>query len=141
MRKWVQIMADLDILPELFGQDWRNSLLQASSGNVTIYPSPRLRDYMKLVIHPSREDMHLYIRGGELSAYPRINMHANHFLFERAIGDTLRHLEAVSAAASPSAAAAAAVTTATPNAAHAIAAATVKPGKQRKSSAEGGGRA
>jgi predicted acylesterase/phospholipase RssA len=157
MRKWIQIMADLDILPELFGQDWRNSLLQASSGNVTIYPSPRLRDYMKLIIHPSREDMHLYIRGGELSAYPRINMHANHFLFEQAIADTLQHLEAMSAASviaagaqvatssSPSASVSTntgstpAATTTT--ASHAPAAAIVKPVKQRKSSAEGGGRA
>jgi hypothetical protein len=38
-------------------QDWRNVLLQATSGHVTIYPSPRLRDYVRLLHDPSKEDM------------------------------------------------------------------------------------
>jgi hypothetical protein len=59
-------MGELDLLPDLFGQDWRQSLLQVNSGNVTIYPTPRWIDYAHLLSDPTREDMAQYLRGGEL---------------------------------------------------------------------------
>jgi hypothetical protein len=83
----------LSLFFSFFSQDWRNALLQVSNGNNTIYPTPRLRDYLKLVVHPSAADMQHYIRGGELVAWPRIHMLYNHFIVERVLTNALVALE------------------------------------------------
>jgi hypothetical protein len=94
-------MGELELLPEFFGQDWRTSLLQANSGNVTIYPSPPLSSWLRLVEDPSRADMAQYLRLGELSTWPRMCALSNHYAFEKVLAESLHLLESQQVAKSP----------------------------------------
>ena len=77
----------MDLLPTVFGQDWRYIFLQVIiliwfipssflivfgarafrdlqqvSGTVTIVPSPTLRNYLRVISDPTRADMVQYLR-------------------------------------------------------------------------------
>jgi len=46
MRKWMHLLSDLDLLPHMFGKDWRYTALQHVRGNITLNPRPPLSDYI-----------------------------------------------------------------------------------------------
>jgi hypothetical protein len=90
MRKWLQLISSLDLLPPIFGQDWRYVFTQVSRGTVTIYPKPSLRDIFRVISDPSYADMQRYITLGERNTWPKLARIVNHFAIER----TLRSCEA-----------------------------------------------
>lgn len=61
MEKWVRVLGDLDLIPEFFGVDLRSTFLQRTSGNVTIVPKLKFRDYWRLISDPSYSDLESYI--------------------------------------------------------------------------------
>ena len=94
MRKWLQVLGELDLLPEFFHQDWRHVLLQATSGDVTILARPRLRDYLCLIEDPTPEDMAYFILSGQQSTWPCLCKLSNHYVFEKTLSECIDSLEA-----------------------------------------------
>lgn len=58
------ILAKMELLPKLYGQDVSALFKQKYHGNVTIVPDMRVEDSLgiKAILQPSLEDMRIYIR-------------------------------------------------------------------------------
>ena len=89
MRKWLQLLHNLDLLPRILGQDWSVIFLQNFGGNVTIVPLPMLRDYGGIIFDPGYEGMKHYIEDGQKNSWPKICMIANRVKIEQAIQSAL----------------------------------------------------
>ena len=85
MRKWLQLLHNLNLLPRVFGQDWTMVFLQNFTGNVTIVPKFSLQDFFTVIIDPSYDRMGHYIQDGERNAWPKIAMIANRLKVEQTI--------------------------------------------------------
>jgi len=70
MVKWLKLLADLDLLPTISGQDMRYVFLQKAVGDVTIVPSLTLGDYWRVVSDPSISDMQSYLLRGQRATWP-----------------------------------------------------------------------
>ena len=93
MRKWLQLLSELDLLPTIFGTDWRFIFLQAVSGTVTIVPAAPLGAYFRVLTDPSYETMAEYIGIGEKATWNKLARISNHFRLERLINDCKRALD------------------------------------------------
>ena len=93
MQKWVSILGELDLIPQFFGLDWRNLLLQDFSGDCTIIANPRLDDFFNLISNPTRESMSHYLMRGQRQTWPKLIQLKNHFLLENSISDAWKQLK------------------------------------------------
>ena len=93
MRKWLQLLSELDLLPVVFGQDWRFLWLQQISGTVTIVPSAPLSAYFRMISDPSYETMREYIEIGEHCTWTKLARISNHYRLERLLNDCRRMLD------------------------------------------------
>ena len=85
MRKWIQLLHNLNLLPRIFGQDWSMVFLQNFTGKVTIVPHFRLGDYFHTISDPDAVGMRHYIEGGEKNTWPKISMITNRLKVEQTI--------------------------------------------------------
>ena len=93
MRKWLQLLSELDLLPVMFGTDWRFIFLQPVSGTVTIVPAAPISAYLRVLTDPNYETMADYIRTGEKATWNKLARISNHYRLERLINDCKRVLD------------------------------------------------
>ena len=90
----LQLLSELDLLPVVFGTDWRYIFLQPVSGTVTVVPSAPVSAYFRMITDPTYETLRDYIHIGESCTWPRLARISNHFRLERLLNDCKRALEA-----------------------------------------------
>lgn len=67
-----QFLKDLDILPEVLGQDWSSAFLQSFGGTVTIWPKTRVWDWPRILTDPDRTEMHRLLLVGQSVTFPKL---------------------------------------------------------------------
>jgi hypothetical protein len=93
LKKWFKLIADLDLLPVIFGTDWRFIYLQKLTGTVTIVPAAPLWSYFRVISDPDRETMKEYIRHGEKATWYKLCRISNHYRIEKLLMECTRVLE------------------------------------------------
>ena len=68
------ILSKMGIMPKLYGHDISSVFKQVYHGNVTIVPRMKVEESLgvKAIMHPSKEDMRSYIRGGRKATWPHL---------------------------------------------------------------------
>jgi len=92
MRKNLRILAQLDMLPSVFGSDWSYLFLQEFQGHVTLVPSTDLLDFWHLLSDPTVQRMRKYIQGGKATAWRKMPMLRSRMLLDQALDEALRSL-------------------------------------------------
>ncbi|GAA5856076.1 hypothetical protein JCM8547_002968 [Rhodosporidiobolus lusitaniae] len=90
MLKWFRIIRDLELLPEMGGQNWSAVFLQKFEGTVTIFPKTRpaaqaVIDWFHILTDPDRKELERLIRVGQAVTWPKIKMIENRLKMERQI--------------------------------------------------------
>ncbi|PVH14777.1 uncharacterized protein CXQ87_005053 [Candidozyma duobushaemuli] len=85
IKKWLEIVKTLDLLPMWREQDWSNVWLQRFTGSITIWPRNKLKDYWYILSDPSEAQMEEYLLKGERSMWPRLLFVKHRLGIERAI--------------------------------------------------------
>jgi hypothetical protein len=85
MRKWLQLLHNLNLLPRVLGQDWTVVFLQRFGGTVTMVPHLRVQDYLCVISDPTRDRMAAYLLGGQRVTWPKLAMVANRVRIEQAL--------------------------------------------------------
>ncbi|ETO26461.1 hypothetical protein RFI_10676 [Reticulomyxa filosa] len=93
MRKWMRLLGELDLLPQMFGADWRHTALQTSRGTVTIYPSPPLEDYIKVFNDPHIGRWKRYFSHGKKIIYPKMYMLQTRIKLQQLLRDSIEQIE------------------------------------------------
>ncbi|QPG73354.1 hypothetical protein FOA43_000664 [Brettanomyces nanus] len=83
--KWLKLIREFQLFPNLAESDWSNLFLQRFGGNITLFPKIRLTDYMYLLSDPTEERLGETIKNGEHVTYPTLLFIKNRLSIERAI--------------------------------------------------------
>lgn len=67
-----QFLKDLDLLPEVLGQDWSSAFLQSFGGTVTIWPKTRLWDWPRILTDPDRAELYRMLSVGQSVTFPKL---------------------------------------------------------------------
>ncbi|KAI0352949.1 patatin-domain-containing protein [Trametes cingulata] len=85
LTKNFKLIRDLDLLPQLLGQDWSSVFLQRFEGSVTIWPRTRLMDWFHILSDPDPAELERMMRIGQLVTWPKLHMIENRYRLERQI--------------------------------------------------------
>ncbi|KAI0832430.1 patatin-domain-containing protein [Trametes gibbosa] len=85
LTKNFKLIRDLDLLPQLLGQDWSSVFLQRFEGSVTIWPRTRLMDWLHILSDPDPAELERMMRIGQLVTWPKLHMIENRHRLERQI--------------------------------------------------------
>lgn len=85
LTKNFKVIRDLELLPQLLGQDWSSVFLQRFDGAVTIWPKTRLWDWIRLLSDPDPCELERMIRVGELVTWPKLHMVKNRVRIEKQV--------------------------------------------------------
>lgn len=85
IKKWLQIVKTLDLLPRWLEQDLMNVWLQRFTGSITIWPRLRLGDFWYILLDPTEARMQEYLLKGERSMFPRLLFVKHRLSIENAI--------------------------------------------------------
>lgn len=85
IKKWLQIIKSLDLLPHVMEQDWLNIWLQTFSGAITVWPRIRIKDFWYILSDPTEEQLEEMIIKGQRSMFPRLLFIKHRNSIERAI--------------------------------------------------------
>lgn len=85
IKKWLQIVKTLDLLPRWLEQDWLNVFLQRFTGSITIWPRNRFKDFIYILLDPNEARMAEYLEKGQRSMFPRLLFVKHRLSIERAI--------------------------------------------------------
>lgn len=85
LTKNFKVIRDLELLPQLLGQDWSSVFLQRFEGAVTIWPRTRLTDWIHILTDPDPAELERMMRVGQIVAWPKLHMIENRFRIEKQI--------------------------------------------------------
>ncbi|KAG9048285.1 hypothetical protein FS837_000348 [Tulasnella sp. UAMH 9824] len=85
LTKNFKVIRDLELLPQILGQDWSSVFLQRFDGVVTIWPRSRIRDWFRLLTDPDRQELERMMHVGQLVSWPKLHMIENRYRLEREI--------------------------------------------------------
>ncbi|ORX96473.1 patatin-domain-containing protein [Basidiobolus meristosporus CBS 931.73] len=85
LKKWLRVLRDLELIPNIMNQDWSFVWLQKFEGNVTILPKSTLKDYIYILRDPDYHRMVNYITLGQRNVWPALHMIDNRMCIERII--------------------------------------------------------
>ncbi|TFK91801.1 patatin-domain-containing protein [Polyporus arcularius HHB13444] len=85
LTKNFKLIRDLDLLPQLLGQDWSSVFLQRFEGSVTIWPRTRLMDWLHILSDPDPAELERMMRIGQLVTWPKLHMIENRSRLEKQI--------------------------------------------------------
>lgn len=68
-----QVIRDLELLPELGGQNWSAVFLQKFEGTVTIFPKSRMWDWVRILDDPDRKELARMILVGQRVTWPKVS--------------------------------------------------------------------
>ena len=93
MKKWANLINQMEIFPEIFGHDVTEVFLQDTFGEITIAPSPNLINYLLFFFNVNYERLHKYIQSGSYYTWPNISMIKNTYLLEKTIRQCKNELD------------------------------------------------
>lgn len=85
LTKNFKVIRDLELMPELLGQNWSGVFLQKFEGSVTIWPKSRAKDWTRLLSDPDDAELARMIRVGESVTWPKLHMIDNRMRIERQV--------------------------------------------------------
>ncbi|KAI0677542.1 patatin-domain-containing protein [Trametes maxima] len=85
LTKNFKLIRDLDLLPQLLGQDWSSVFLQRFEGSVTIWPRTRMMDWVHILSDPDPAELERMMRIGQLVTWPKLHMIENRSRLESQI--------------------------------------------------------
>ncbi|EPT03811.1 hypothetical protein FOMPIDRAFT_138969 [Fomitopsis schrenkii] len=85
LTKNFKLIRDLDLLPQLLGQDWSSVFLQRFEGSVTIWPRTRFKDWPHILSDPDESELARMLHVGQLVTWPKLHMIENRFRLEQQI--------------------------------------------------------
>ncbi|THV08518.1 patatin-domain-containing protein [Dendrothele bispora CBS 962.96] len=85
LTKNFKVIRDLDLLPQILGQDWSSVFLQRFDGAVTIWPRTRLWDWFRILSDPDRQELDRMVKVGQLVTWPKLHMIENRARIEKQI--------------------------------------------------------
>ncbi|KAI9574442.1 patatin-domain-containing protein [Boletus coccyginus] len=85
LTKNFKVIRDLELLPQLLGQDWSSVFLQRFDGTVTIWPKTRLLDWFRILSDPDPTELQRMIRVGEIVTWPKLHIIENRHRIEQQI--------------------------------------------------------
>ncbi|KAJ7179108.1 patatin-domain-containing protein [Mycena filopes] len=85
LTKNFKLIRDLELLPQLLGQDWSSVFLQRFDGNITIWPRTRFWDWVRILSDPDPAELERMMRVGQIVTWPKLRMISNRAKIERQI--------------------------------------------------------
>ncbi|KAF8914659.1 acyl transferase/acyl hydrolase/lysophospholipase [Mucidula mucida] len=85
LTKNFKVIRDLELLPEILGQDWSSIFLQRFEGAITIWPKTRALDWVRILDDPDVEDLDRMMKVGKLVTWPKLHMIGNRMRIEKQI--------------------------------------------------------
>ncbi|KAF9652224.1 patatin-domain-containing protein [Thelephora ganbajun] len=85
LTKNFKLIRDLDLLPQLLGQDWSSVFLQRFDGTVTIWPRTRLMDWFHILSDPDPPELERMMGVGQLVTWPKLHMIKNRHRIENEV--------------------------------------------------------
>ncbi|KAJ7771403.1 patatin-domain-containing protein [Mycena maculata] len=85
LTKNFKLIRDLELLPQLLGQDWSSVFLQRFDGHVTIWPRTRFWDWLRILSDPDPMELERMMRMGQIVTWPKLRMIANRAKIENQI--------------------------------------------------------
>lgn len=85
IKKWLQVIKLLDLLPRWLAQDWLSVFLQKFTGTITIWPRIRFKDFYYILLDPTEDQMAEYLEKGQRSMFPSLLFIKHRLSIERAI--------------------------------------------------------
>ncbi|KAG8907025.1 hypothetical protein FRB99_005545 [Tulasnella sp. 403] len=85
LTKNFKVIRDLELMPQMLGQDWSSVFLQRFDGVVTIWPRSRLGDWFRVLTDPDRAELERMMRVGQIVTWPKLHMIENRYRLEREI--------------------------------------------------------
>jgi len=89
MLKWLRFLRNMDLVPSFIGQDSSVLFLQKFHGSCTMYPTPIIRDYFRIVMNPDEKEIQHKLTEGERMTWPKLYMIYNRMTIEREIHEQL----------------------------------------------------
>ncbi|GAA96902.1 uncharacterized protein L969DRAFT_96794 [Mixia osmundae IAM 14324] len=85
LTKNFKVLRDLELLPELMGQNWSAVFLQRFEGSITIWPKSRAWDWVRILTDPDEAELARMIDVGQRVTWPKIHMIENRLKIETEI--------------------------------------------------------
>ncbi|KAH7929478.1 patatin-domain-containing protein [Leucogyrophana mollusca] len=85
LTKNFKVIRDLELLPQLLGQDWSSVFLQRFDGAVTIWPRTRFLDWIHILSDPDPPELERMMKVGQVVTWPKLHMIENRFRIEKQI--------------------------------------------------------
>ncbi|KDQ64534.1 hypothetical protein JAAARDRAFT_28179 [Jaapia argillacea MUCL 33604] len=85
LTKNFKVIRDLELLPQILGQDWSSVFLQRFEGAVTIWPRTRFMDWIRILSDPDPAELERMIRVGQMVTWPKLHMIENRSRLEKQI--------------------------------------------------------
>ncbi|KIY49217.1 patatin-domain-containing protein, partial [Fistulina hepatica ATCC 64428] len=85
LTKNFKVIRDLELLPQLLGQDWSSVFLQRFDSSITIWPRTRFWDWIRILSDPDPPELLRMMGVGELVTWPKLHMIHNRARIEREI--------------------------------------------------------
>ncbi|KAG2367348.1 acyl transferase/acyl hydrolase/lysophospholipase [Suillus spraguei] len=85
LTKNFKVIRDLELLPQLLGQDWSSVFLQRFDGTVTIWPRTRILDWLHILSDPDSAELERMMKVGQIATWPKLHMIENRFRIENEI--------------------------------------------------------
>ncbi|KAI8889655.1 patatin-domain-containing protein [Backusella circina FSU 941] len=85
LAKWLKVIRDLKLLPQVHNQDWSSVFLQKFDGNVTILPKSNLSDWLYTVADPNEERLKTLLISAQIRTWPKVSMISNRMRIEATI--------------------------------------------------------
>lgn len=83
--KWLKLVKEFQLFPNLLESDWSNLFLQNFSGTITLFPKIVLSDYLHILSDPTEERLERIIKNGEKITYPKLLFIKHRLNIERTI--------------------------------------------------------
>ena len=93
MKRYLELLGSLSLMPRFLKQDWSLVLLQRRDGTVTIVPSTNVWDIGRLMERVNAETMRDYIQTGERAAWPMLKLFSNRIRIEKLLSHNLLKLK------------------------------------------------
>ncbi|PBK69658.1 patatin-domain-containing protein [Armillaria solidipes] len=85
LTKNFKVIRDLELLPEILGQDWSSIFLQRFEGAITIWPKTCASDWARILDDPDPQNLDRMMKVGKLVTWPKLHMIGNRMRIEKQI--------------------------------------------------------
>lgn len=83
--KWLKLIKEFQLFPQLLQSDWSNLFLQKFDGTITLFPKIKLMDYLYILSDPTEKRLEGIINNGEFVTWPKLEFIRHRLTIERAV--------------------------------------------------------